>query len=83
MPGEVLQAARQRLQTYEQQSFSPLQADLFAAGTTPSRSPLSATIEENITHPIIEELAQIDIDSLSPRDALQLLYEIRDRAREI
>ncbi|NKB97538.1 MAG: DNA mismatch repair protein MutS [Pseudomonadales bacterium] len=83
VPGEVLQAARQRLQTYEQQSFSPLQADLFAAGTTPSRSPLSATIEENITHPIIEELAQIDIDSLSPRDALQLLYEIRDRAREI
>ncbi len=83
VPSDVLQAARERLNTYEQQSFNPLQADLFATATGTAESALELSQSKTPGLPIVEELAQMDIDGLSPRDALQLLYDLSDRARKI
>ncbi len=46
----------------------------------------AATIEEDelsATDAIAERLDEIDLDALSPRDALDLLYELKSSAREI
>ena len=34
------------------------------------------------THPLIDELIALDVDSLSPLEALNKLYEIKQRAGE-
>ena len=33
-------------------------------------------------HPALDELAELDIDALSPLEAIQTLYQLRERARE-
>ena len=34
------------------------------------------------THPLIEEIRALDVDSLSPLEALNKLYELKQRAAE-
>ncbi|MBI4725558.1 MAG: DNA mismatch repair protein MutS, partial [Rhodomicrobium sp.] len=34
-------------------------------------------VEESLPHPAIERLSTLDIDSLSPREALEILYELK------
>ncbi len=33
-------------------------------------------------HPLLDELAELDVDSLSPLEAIRTLYELRERARD-
>ncbi|MHB0776692.1 DNA mismatch repair protein MutS [Halomonas sp. WWR20] len=72
VPQSVIQRAREKLAGLEQQEVHqtlhapkaanvPQQADLFAA--TP--------------HPVVDALMQLDLDSLAPREALELLYAWR------
>ncbi|GAB2780113.1 DNA mismatch repair protein MutS [Halomonas shantousis] len=72
VPQSVIQRAREKLAGLEQQEVHqaaqskpmagmPQQADLFAA--TP--------------HPVVDALVQLDLDSLAPREALNLLYKWR------
>ncbi|TDQ36845.1 DNA mismatch repair protein MutS [Thiopseudomonas denitrificans] len=76
VPEVVIERARQHLQQLEQQSLeqqprplpgevrdAPLQADLFASAP----------------HPVVEALSKINPDELSPRKALELLYNWKDR----
>ena len=35
--------------------------------------------EASNAHPLIEELTQLDVDALTPRQALELLYQLRDK----
>ena len=72
VPRPVIERARQHLATLEQQSLDqgsrgaqmqPVQPDLFAA------SP----------HPAAEALHQLSPDDMSPRQALELLYEWKKR----
>ncbi len=69
IPDPVLRAARDKLRELEQgrergvgQVPAPTQAELFS---------------EPAPHPVLDELATLDIDSLSPRQALELLYHWR------
>ena len=70
IPAPVLEAARQKLEELEQGKAAdaggkappPAQVDLFAP--TPS-------------HPVVTALEDLDVDPLSPREALQLLYEAK------
>ena len=70
IPAPVLDAARQKLEELEQGKAGdagdnappPAQVDLFAP--TPS-------------HPVVTELEALDVDALSPREALQLLYDLK------
>ena len=73
VPTEVIRDAREHLQRLE--SGSPVkqsenverpQADLFSARE----------------HPVVNDLRELDIDGLSPRDALERLYELRGKVKD-
>ncbi|MEX1197012.1 MAG: DNA mismatch repair protein MutS [Pseudohongiellaceae bacterium] len=68
IPARVIRQARARLRELEAQSRhgatsrEPEQNDLFSAASTP--------------HPVVERLSDCDPDDLTPRQALDLLYEL-------
>jgi DNA mismatch repair protein MutS len=69
----VIRAARKRLAQLEQQAVdSRAQGDLFAA--PPAETPRD--------HPALELLRRSDPDALSPKEALDLLYRLRQRLAE-
>ncbi|MBB3190774.1 DNA mismatch repair protein MutS [Halomonas cerina] len=74
VPQGVISRAREKLAVLEQQEIDqggktrgdtppPQQADLFASAA----------------HPLLDELATLDLDDLTPRQALECLYRWRDR----
>jgi DNA mismatch repair protein MutS len=68
VPGQVINAARRKLVMLENQQIAPSnQGDLFAP--TPPPEPAAS--------PALERLAEIDPDELSPKQALEALYELR------
>ncbi len=70
IPGSVVRAARKQLREFEQRAaIDPLQPDLFAQGMPEPVEPEP--------HPALEELAGIDPDSLTPREALDALYALK------
>ena len=72
VPGSVIRAARRRLIELEEQGLraSP-QRDLFATDV-----PEPEVAQQ---HPALELLRSIEPDSLTPRAALELLYELRQK----
>jgi DNA mismatch repair protein MutS len=73
IPASVLKAARRQLREFEQRaSINPLQPDLFATALSTAAEAL-----EPPTHPAVERLSSIDADRLTPRDALDALYELK------
>ncbi len=70
IPTAVVRAARKQLREFEQRAaVDPLQPDLFAEG-----EPEPAAAEP---HPVVDRLAAIDPDSLTPREALDALYALK------
>ena len=70
IPNSVVRAARRQLREFEQRAaVDPLQPDLFAQGEPQSPEPEP--------HPALEQLAAIDPDSLTPRQALDALYALK------
>jgi len=70
IPGSVVRAARKQLREFEQRAaIDPLQPDLFAQGVPEPVEPEP--------HLALEELAGIDPDSLTPREALDALYALK------
>ena len=71
IPAAVVRAARKQLREFEQRAVAdPLQPDLFAQAPEPE-------ITEPEPHPVVEHLASIDPDSLTPREALDALYALK------
>jgi DNA mismatch repair protein MutS len=75
VPGTVIRAARRRLAELEEQGYnaSP-QRDLFAPD-----APVPA---EPSQHPSLELLRSADPDAMTPREALDLLYRLRQKLDE-
>jgi DNA mismatch repair protein MutS len=75
IPVSVVRAARRRLAELEQQAarLSP-QADLFAQPVLPAPA-------EEVEHPAVSALREVDPDALTPRDALDLVYRLSRLAR--
>jgi DNA mismatch repair protein MutS len=71
IPAQAIRLARQKLQSLEQQS-TQAQPDLFSA--MPPLEPAAAD-------PLRDELDAIDVDELSPRQALDLLYRLKNLAK--
>jgi DNA mismatch repair protein MutS len=72
VPSGVIRAARRQLASLEEKSLaSTPQRDLFA-------NP-NATVEPEAPseHPLIGQLRAVDPDALTPRDALELIYQLR------
>jgi DNA mismatch repair protein MutS len=58
-------------------------AQLEAAKLPASSSPAGLQLNLLPTpHPLMEEIAELDVDTLSPLEAIRTLYELRERARE-
>jgi DNA mismatch repair protein MutS len=75
IPASVVKAARKRLTFLEAQAAAAQpQGDLFAGPVPAEPTP------EPAEHSAISQLRDIDPDSLSPRDALQLLYALKKLA---
>ena len=73
IPGAVVRAARKQLREFEQRAtVDPLQPDLFAQGEPEPAEPEP--------HPAVTQLAAIDPDSLTPREALDVLYALKKLA---
>ncbi|WP_440271285.1 hypothetical protein, partial [Duodenibacillus massiliensis] len=63
------------------------QLDLFAAATEGADTEEDFTEEMPAVDPavtaFVDEVAAIDIDSLSPRDAMNKLYELTEKAKSL
>jgi DNA mismatch repair protein MutS len=73
IPGPVLKAASEKLRELEQ-----------AAPATPAReaaAPEASSPQPDLfaaqTHPVVSALAALDVDELTPRQALELLYRLK------
>jgi len=76
IPSSVVKAARRQLREFEQRAASnPLQPDLFAA-PLPSAEPNEPEID-----PAVERLGLINPDELTPKQALDVLYELKALCR--
>ena len=74
MPGTVIRDARRALQQLEASRISAgPQADLFAPAAPPPEPP---------AHAVVDALAELDPDSLSPREALDALYALKKLVQE-
>jgi DNA mismatch repair protein MutS len=75
VPGSIIRAARRNLQRFEEQGVAATpQRDLFAPPlTAPEHMP------EPAEHPVVQALRASDPDALTPRDALDLLYRLRQQ----
>ena len=68
VPRTVLTQAKEKLASFEQAALNPHQADLFIGSTI---------TEPSVDESIASRLSELDIDSLSPREALELMYELK------
>lgn len=83
IPANVIKEAQKRLKILEkqQQHQSAVQSDLFTT-TEPDEAPIfqqASTVEViEKTSPALDLLEQLDVDSLSPRQALEKLYQLKE-----
>ena len=74
IPSSVVKAAKRQLREFEQRAaINPLQPDLFASLPEPPA--------EAAPHPAVKRLAAVDPDELTPRQALDLLFELKALTR--
>jgi DNA mismatch repair protein MutS len=73
VPASVINSARKKLQMLERQSVGSHQ--VFVEETTGQLELFNSN-----PHPIVEQLQELEIDSLSPRQALELLYQLSEKA---
>ncbi len=73
IPEPVIRQARNKLLELEQQNLAHPQFDLFSApGAVVEKAPAPG-------NPLVQEIRQLDVDSLTPRQALDYLYQLKDK----
>lgn len=78
LPREVIDRARQVLQQVEQEDIASHIAPTREAAEKIG-APVQLKLFDLAPHPVVEELKRLDIDTLSPIEALMKLKELRDR----
>ena len=73
IPAPVLDAAREKLRELELGELRPAP---IAAATAPAQVDLFSS---GSPHPVVTALEALDVDGLSPREALQKLYELKSQ----
>lgn len=76
VPAEVIQRARDHLSRLETTSL-PHETPKMSAGQP--APPVQSDLFASLAHPVIEELGRINPDDMSPRQALDLLYNLKTR----
>ena len=86
LPAEVVQRAREVLATFEDGAAGRTGAPARANGGQPARAPSAASREQLPLLParpaLLDEIAGLDIDAMTPLEALTKLFEMREKARE-
>lgn len=81
VPASVIREARHRLRLLEQQQSAhlagSLQGQLFLEPEPPEMDP-SDLLKADTPSPVIEQLQSLDVDSLTPRQALDMLYQLKE-----
>ena len=75
VPESVIKNARKKLQILERQSAN--NHEVFVEATTGQLE-----LFNNNPHPIVEQLQEIQVDDLNPRQALALLYELAEKSHK-
>ncbi|RRJ85490.1 DNA mismatch repair protein MutS [Aestuariirhabdus litorea] len=75
VPRPVIQSARQKLNQLEREQ----QVEAAPPAEAPALPRQDDLFASPLPHPVIDELQQLDPDNLTPRQALELLYELRSR----
>ena len=81
VPNSVIRRARKMLNELQERSQINEQLDLFADNNI--EMPDEKAPEPDRTQALCEEIDALDVDQLTPRQALELLYELKDKARGI
>ncbi|QDD89215.1 DNA mismatch repair protein MutS [Pseudomonas oryzihabitans] len=79
VPEDVILRAREHLARLEAASFNGEVAGAPAVSAPPKTRPLQADLFASATHPLIEELERLQPDDITPRKALELIYEWKKR----
>jgi len=74
LPGVVIERARQVLKLHEKAETQQVREAVPVAEREPS---LQMTMFTPLSQRIVDRLEAIDVDGLTPRDALQLLAELQ------
>ncbi|MCK4087338.1 DNA mismatch repair protein MutS [Acinetobacter radioresistens] len=86
IPASVIKEAQKRLKILEKQQQQHLQTvvqnDLFDVIPPVVSSVTETIMEVEKTSPVLESLEQLDVDSLSPREALAQLYKLKDQLEQ-
>ncbi len=76
VPGEVIQRARDHLSRLETTSLAHEKPKIAAGEPAP---PMQNDLFASLPHPVVEELGRINPDDMTPRQALDLLYNLKTR----
>ena len=79
LPGEVIKRAKDILASIEKTSVKFGNAS--ASSPDPIEEEMTISFEESLREQAIEELKAIDINTLSPYEAMQLLFEIQRKLK--
>ncbi len=71
VPKTVLIQAKAKLASFEQGAVNPLQTDLFIGSAT------TVTDEPGVGEVVASRLSELDLDAMSPREALAMMYELK------
>ncbi|MBU1558905.1 MAG: DNA mismatch repair protein MutS [Pseudomonadota bacterium] len=71
VPKHVIQNARQKLHKLEKNSIP--------TNTTRHSTSTTQTLPPSIEHPVLQLLKEINLDNLSPREALNSLYQLKEK----
>jgi DNA mismatch repair protein MutS len=76
VPADVIARAKDHLARLEASSLSHE-----ATQPTPGRpaAPLQNDLFASLPHPVLAELERLDVDELTPRQALEMLYDLKQR----
>lgn len=72
VPTDVIDAARAKLNELEQQ---PAQAKAPALARQPASTPVQADLFASSVHPLVEALAELNLNQMTPLDALNWLHQ--------
>ena len=79
VPNPVIRRARHMLKELEERAQANEQLDLFSDLPAIAEVP---EIEASLSDVLCEEISEIEVDALTPRQALELIYELKDKAKK-
>jgi Mismatch repair ATPase (MutS family) len=78
IPAAVINQAREKLRELEQQAIAALPLEIPAAkAADAAKAPAQNDLFATPSHPALDRLQQVDPDVLTPRQALEVLYELK------